>query len=233
MIICPACGWENEDGAGRCEGCGATVAAATGRTHGHGQVAGPPPVPAHPTPAPPPPPVSPPAVYGSGPQPAPGTAGRQPSVPRRSIPVRIAPTPVRSTHPMGAAPRPVPGGVTLPGPAEQLCRRCGRSLPGERRFCACGADLVRRHVDAVPGPQRAPSWWSEWTSHRGFRRAQRSTGGGPARFDSAVSLRTTLVRLLMILLLLAALASQLGPWGGALRQEVAARIDRVMAMAAP
>ena len=51
----------------------------------------------------------------------------------------------------------------------------------------------------------------------------------PVHFDSPISLRTRLVRPLLILLVLAALASQLGPWGGALRQEVATRIDQVAA----
>jgi hypothetical protein len=119
----------------------------------------------------------------------------------------------------------------LPGPGEQICRRCGRTLPAEHRFCACGADLVRRPVDDAPRPGPAPSWWSEWTSHRRFRRAQHTAGGGPVRYDAPVSSRTRLVRLLMILLVLAALASQLGPWGGTLRQEVAARVDRVVAAA--
>jgi hypothetical protein len=37
------------------------------------------------------------------------------------------------------------------------------------------------------------------------------------------------VRLLLVLLALALLASQLGPWGSALRHEVGARVDRVVA----
>jgi hypothetical protein len=49
------------------------------------------------------------------------------------------------------------------------------------------------------------------------------------RYDAPTSARTRLVRLLLVLLALAVLASQLGPWGSALRHEVGARVDRVVA----
>lgn len=257
MTTCPACGWENAEGAGRCEGCGAAPSVAHGRGLGPLHSIAEPPMPtaapvrttgvdpASPRyPVAPEPPAwepvipqhsvqplpGPPPVRAPGPPPARVPTSQQPSVPRRSIPVRVAPAPTRQVHRASAAqPRHATGGVTWPGPTEQLCPRCGRLLPAERRFCACGADLVRRPVDAAPGPEQAPSWWSEWTSYCRFRRAQRIAGGGPVHFDSPISLRTRLVRLLLILLVLAALASQLGPWGGALRQEVATRIDQVMA----
>jgi hypothetical protein len=117
-------------------------------------------------------------------------------------------------------------GVALPGPAEQLCRRCGRALPAERRFCVCGADLVRRPVDETTRLGRTPSWWAEWAAHRRFRTTQRTAGGAP--YDAPASARTRLVRLVTILLVLLALASQLGPWGTALRREVSVRVDRVV-----
>ncbi|MDT7580526.1 MAG: hypothetical protein QOK35_1790, partial [Pseudonocardiales bacterium] len=79
----------------------------------------------------------------------------------------------------------------------------------------------------VPAP---PSWFAEWSGHRRFRSAQSAAvGGAPVRYDAPTSARTRLVRLLLILLAVAVVASQLGPWGSTLRQEVAARVDRVVA----
>ena len=48
------------------------------------------------------------------------------------------------------------------------------------------------------------------------------------QYDAPTAPRTRLVRLLLILLAVAVLASQIGPWGSALRHEVAARVDRVV-----
>jgi hypothetical protein len=131
-------------------------------------------------------------------------------VPRRTIPVRIAPTPAREIRPVGAVPlhAVARAPTTLPGSNEQICRRCGRALPVERRFCACGAALARRPADEVSQPVRAASWWSEWSAHRRFRGAQRlAAGGAPVSYDAPVSARTRLVRLVVILIVVAALAA--------------------------
>jgi hypothetical protein len=48
------------------------------------------------------------------------------------------------------------------------------------------------------------------------------------QYDAPTAPRTRLVRLLLILVAVAVLASQLGPWGSALRHEVAARVDRAV-----
>jgi hypothetical protein len=151
-------------------------------------------------------------------------------VPRRSIPVRVAPTPIRHIgHAAVPAPGPGVGPSAWSGPAEQFCPRCGRSLPAGRRFCTCGADLVRRPGEEPVRIPAAPSWFAERSAHRRFRSAQRAAAGGaPVPYDAPAAPRTRLVRLLLILLAVAVLASQLGPWGSALRQEVAARVDRAV-----
>jgi hypothetical protein len=123
-----------------------------------------------------------------------------------------------------------PARRTPVGPAEQFCPHCGRSLPAGRRFCTCGADLAHRPADEPVRVPAAPSWLAEWSANRRFHSAQRAAvGGAPVRYDAPTSARTRLVRLLLVLLALAVLASQLGPWGSALRHEVGARVDRVVA----
>jgi hypothetical protein len=151
-------------------------------------------------------------------------------VPQRSIPVRVAPTPIRHIgNAAVAAPGPGTGPSAWSGPAEQFCPRCGRSLPAGRRFCTCGADLVHRPGEEAVRVPAAPSWFAEWSAHRRFRSAQRAAvGGAPVQYDAPTAPRTRLVRLLMILLAVAVLASQIGPWGNDLRHEVAARVDRVV-----
>jgi hypothetical protein len=152
-------------------------------------------------------------------------------VPQRSIPVRVAPTPIRHVgNATVAAPGPGTGPSAWSGPAEQFCPRCGRSLPAGRRFCTCGADLAHRSADEPARVPAAPSWVAEWSAHRRFRSAQRAVvGGAPVRYDAPLSPRTRLVRLLLVLLALTVLVSQLGSWGSALRHEVAERVDRVVA----
>lgn len=247
MITCTTCGWENPDGVGACEGCGAALPGGRVAPDGRPQPGpvsdtapptggarpGPPAHPAaplHPYPAAPPHPYPYPAApppHGPTASSPPVPARPPPSVPRRSIPVRVAPTPIRQV----VRETPLrPDHVSLPGPAEQVCPRCGRRLPAERRFCACGADLARRRLTDEPvRVTGAGPWWSEWVANRRFRRAQRAVGAGPVGYDARTSPRTWLVRFVLILLVLLALATQVGPWGGALRRDVAGRVERVVA----
>jgi hypothetical protein len=241
VITCPACGWENADGVAACDGCrsplagpGAGPQQAPSAPAGEAFVAPQrPAAPQGPPPLPQGPPPDPPGPVPSGLRAARtvGAPAAPPSVPRRSIPVRVAPTPTRQAgHRAVPAPGPGAGPLTWPGPAEQLCRLCGRSLPAGRRFCTCGADLVHRPGDEPARVPAAPSWLAEWSAHCRFRSAQRAAvGGAPVRYDAPLSPRTRLVRLLLVLLALAVLASQFGPWGNAVRHEVAARVDRVVA----
>ena len=209
---CGACGWENEAAAARCGGCGVPLA-----SHG--------------------PPRNPPHGYGPGPAvrspvqppPTPQRAGppaapADPSVPRRSIPVRVA-------APRGGA-GPVPwrgGAVGLPptaaGPpayGQVSCPDCGRAAPADRRFCACGALLAPVAATAAQPVPRAPGPWGEWSAHREFRRAMRAAGGGSTpSYDAPVAASVRLVRVLLVLLVVGLAGSQVGPWGAEVRAAVA------------
>ena len=63
---------------------------------------------------------------------------------------------------------------------------------------------------------------AEWSGNRAFRRSMRVAAGGAApTYDAPVSARVQLVRFLLLLLLVGALVSQIGPWGTQFRRVIA------------
>jgi hypothetical protein len=108
------------------------------------------------------------------------------------------------------------------------CRECGRPVPASRRFCACGATVVRPDAGRSDLPPRAPSMIAEWAGHRSFRRSMRVASGGMApAFDGPTAARVVVTRVVVVLLVLGAVGSQVGPWGTEFRRVVAERVDAV------
>jgi hypothetical protein len=94
-------------------------------------------------------------------------------------------------------------------------------VPGDRRFCVCGAALARPGKATKDKPPEALSMLAEWSGNRAFRRSMRAAAGGAApTYDVGVSARVQLVRLLLILLLVGAVVSQIGPWGTQFRRAI-------------
>lgn len=146
-------------------------------------------------------------------------------MPQRTIPTRIAPT--ARTPVVGPSPDAATRTHALPPPGPTGCRLCGRSLPSGRRFCPCGAALtiIEPQHPGLPPP---PSWWREWSAHRAHRAAmQQAAGGAAPTYDTPVAPHVRLVRSLLVLLLVAVVVSQVGPWGDELRQLVVDRIPTV------
>jgi hypothetical protein len=123
-------------------------------------------------------------------------------------------TPVRPDQqpllvPAHSAPAVVRDEPEIPG--GQVCKVCRRSSPPERRFCACGATLMRRDVAASPA-QRAGAA-DRPRSVKGFRAGLRAAAGGRPRFDRPVAVRVRAMRFLLIAGLLVLAGSQLTPGG--------------------
>jgi hypothetical protein len=55
-----------------------------------------------------------------------------------------------------------------------------------------------------------------------------AAGGAPVGYDAPVSPRTRLARFLTVLVLVAAVGSQVGPWGPDLRRELGDRVEQVV-----
>lgn len=106
-----------------------------------------------------------------------------------------------------AAPTPVPDESWQSFEDAIRCPSCGRALPVSRRFCRCGATLVRAAAPEVdPEPPREP-WYRRWLG--GFRRGQgfwrrmrAANNGVRVRYDQA---RSAQVHLAEVTALLAAL----------------------------
>ncbi|MGI9001529.1 MAG: hypothetical protein ACR2GH_07660 [Pseudonocardia sp.] len=229
MNVCWNCAWENEVDAEHCAGCRAYI----GGEGAQGDPA-PAPSPLPPTPAPPVPASSAPPVPPLPPSTDSRPGRSAPEVPRRSIPVRVAPVVRAPPHPIviaapaqDAAPRP----ADLPAAGEMFCRSCRRPVPGDRHFCRCGSSVRPPPAEPSLGsPQLAP-WWSELAARRRFGQALRAANGGSAAgYDVALSVRTQLVRLILVVLLVAAVGSQLGPWGSGLRREISERIGQLLSV---
>lgn len=122
----------------------------------------------------------------------------------------------------GASPVPEPSeGSLLPGRGGTLCPSCGSSVPADRHFCRCGAQVSRtltRQVEPSLGRD------TEGMTRQAFKRAQRrAEGGRRPRYDQPLSARTWLARALLVLVVLGALGSQSPPWGDDVREWVQTR----------
>jgi hypothetical protein len=107
-----------------------------------------------------------------------------------------------------------------------ICRTCGRQVPTELHFCRCGTQVSSTSgVADVVGDLDL-----QGMTRQRFDRAQRGANGGRRpRFDEPLSMRTWLFRVLLALLVLAAIGSQVPPWGADVRSWVTDRIDAVFA----
>ena len=172
--------------------------------------------------------VSPSGVAGTPARPAPDFHAVLPQDTARPTEA-AAPTTGPRTSPPPRAPSPGPSGV---GTAR--CASCGYLTGAERRFCRCGATLVARKQVTVAEPDRVTVPWYRRLGElsgggRDFRRAMRAANGG-ARvvYNLSWSVHTGLFRLSLLLAALGIGVSQLGPWGGNLRGELAARFNAAL-----
>lgn len=114
------------------------------------------------------------------------------------------------------------------------CPTCGRVSPAGRRFCRCGATLVPPvSVDTWVDPEEPLAWHRRIRDGLGggarFWRAMRSANRGVrARFSRARSLRDHAVRWLAVFGITVVGVSQLGPWGGQLRDDAWHRASAVL-----
>lgn len=125
MIICPQCGWENDDDFTFCLGCGFQLPTPSG---GESPAPAAPPTPA---PAPPAP---------ATPAPAPATPAPAPTV--TPIPATAAP----------AAATPVPAPATpAPVSGARACPQCSANVPEGNAFCGeCGFKMANAPAPAAP-----------------------------------------------------------------------------------
>jgi hypothetical protein len=106
-----------------------------------------------------------------------------------------------------------------------LCPHCGRSLPADRHFCRCGAQ-VSREPPRLPESSTAVD--TAGMTRQAFTRAQRrAEGGRRPHYDQPLSARTWLARGVAVLLVLGAAGSQSPPWGDDVRQWLQTRSAEV------
>jgi hypothetical protein len=142
------------------------------------------------------------------------------------------PPPPRRPGPATSAPAPAWSGP--PATGATTCPVCAREVAADRRFCRCGATLVRPGATATesPSPQRLP-WYRRlgelFGGGRSFRKAMRAANGGMrASYDVAMSARARFARTVALLSVLGVGASQLGPWAPDLRTRATGFVDRVL-----
>jgi len=111
------------------------------------------------------------------------------------------------------------------------CPNCGLILPAGRRFCRCGASLLTPAPaqDWVDPEERQP-WHRRIRDGIGsgakfWRAMRRANHGARARFGRARSLRDHTVRWLAAVGVTVVGVSQLGPWGGQLRDDAFSRVS--------
>jgi hypothetical protein len=119
------------------------------------------------------------------------------------------------------------GGPLLPQQrGSTLCPGCGRSLPADRSFCRCGAQVSR---EPARSGESSPSSETQRMTRQAFTRAQRrAEGGRRPRYDQPLSARTWLARVLAVLLVVGALGSQSPPWGDDVRGWIGTRVEAVV-----
>ena len=129
-----------------------------------------------------------------------GSAGARPAVRTRGRPDAGA----------SALDEPTGGSLLPQQRGSRLCPHCGRSLPADRHFCRCGAQVSRE----PPRPESSTAVGTAAMTRKAFKRAQRrAEGGRRPHYDQPLSARTWLARVVAVLLVLGAVGSQSPPWG--------------------
>jgi hypothetical protein len=117
---------------------------------------------------------------------------------------------------------------------EIRCPVCGHALPEGRRFCRCGASLVKaKGPSSTAGTMARLPWYRRLGdfigSGRDFRRSMRGANRGlRATYNAGLSARTQLVRASLLLGTVGLGLSQFGPWGPDLRGELTGRLDKFL-----
>ncbi|WP_157453798.1 hypothetical protein [Cellulomonas sp. Root485] len=109
------------------------------------------------------------------------------------------------------------------------CPSCGRAIPVSRRFCRCGATLVRAAApDVDPEPPREP-WYRRWLGGfrrgRGFWRRMRTANNGVrVRYDQARSAQVHLAEVTAVLAALGITAVFVLPSTAQLEKQVVEQV---------